>query len=85
MSSIAEIESAVLKLPPKDLAAFVTWFESHRTALTSNQDGGLLRARLQRLTREERRRLATQAAESSARHYARHPEELLPDLVDEPA
>jgi hypothetical protein len=86
MSSVAEIESAVLKLPPKDLAIFAAWFESQRAALASAGAGdGSLRTRLQCLTREERRVLAAQAAEASARHCAQHPEDVIPDLVDEPA
>ena len=85
MSSVAEIESAVLKLPPKDLAIFAAWFESQRAALVSAEaGGGSLRTRLQRLTRDERRSLAVHAAEASARHYASHPGDVLPDLVDEP-
>jgi hypothetical protein len=38
MSTVAEIENAVQKLPPEKLAEFAAWFEDYQTMVSSSAE-----------------------------------------------
>jgi alpha-D-ribose 1-methylphosphonate 5-triphosphate synthase subunit PhnI len=85
MSDLHEIEAAVRRLSADDVAAFGSWFDRFRASIATAQATGDLIARLKMATRAERRALAVRAAEESAEHYRHQPEEVLPDILDEPS
>jgi hypothetical protein len=84
MSSLHEIEAAVRRLSPEDVTAFGSWFDTFRASMLTAQAAGDLTTRLKAATRVQRRALAVRAAEESADHYRQQPDEVLPDIVDEP-
>ena len=85
MSDLHKIEAAVRRLSPEDISAFGSWFDRFRASVATAQAAGELTARLTAATRAERRTLAVRAADESADHYRQHPDEILPDILDEPS
>jgi len=85
MNSVHEIETAVSKLSAEELDVFAVWFASLQPAISQRRRAFATGIHSRRLSREERRVLAIRAAEQSAASYAGHPEDLLPDLVDDVA
>jgi len=85
MSDLHEIEAAVRRLSPEDVSAFGSWFDRFRASVAVAQAPGELTVHLKAATRAERRALAARAADESADHYRHQPDELLPDILDEPS